>query len=89
MTLNEKKKALVSVTLFKINLTTLLELLELLLQRVLIEGIRLGERNDLGLLVETVAIGLDLVAHSLIRHSRILARALHQMQQHPAAFHVA
>ena len=62
---------------------------ELLLQRVLVEGIGLREGDDLGLLGKAVAIGLDLVANGLVGLARILAGALDQVQQHAAALHMA
>src|SRR5262245_36009640 len=56
----------------------------LLLELLGRERIRFVERNDLGLFRESVAIGLELRAHGLVRRACVLPSAVDEMQQRAA-----
>jgi hypothetical protein len=49
----------------------------------------LGERHDFGLVGQAVIIGYELGPHGLVGLAGVLAGAVDQVQQHPAAFDVA
>ena len=49
----------------------------------------LRQRDDLGLVVEPLAVGVELGAHGLVVFAGVLAGAVDQMQQHAAALDVA
>ena len=66
-----------------------LELRDLGGDGVLVERIALGERDDLLLLGEARAVGLELRAHGAIGAGDVLARGIDEVQQHAAALDMA
>ncbi len=66
-----------------------LQSLALALEFLLGNGIGLGQCNDLALLGEAGAIGVELAAHEAIGLGGIVLRAVHEMQQHAAALDMA
>ena len=49
----------------------------------------LGQRDDLRLVEEPAAVGVELRAHGLVGFARVLSRSVDEMQQHAAALDVA
>ena len=62
---------------------------DLLLQGVRIERVGLRERDDLGLVGEAVAVGLELVADGAVGPAGMFARAVDEVEQHAAALDMA
>ena len=62
---------------------------DLLLELLGRERVGLAERDDLRLVGEAMAIGLELVAHGLVVLAGVLAGAVDEMQQHTAALDMA
>ena len=61
----------------------------LLLQRLGIDRVDLGQRDDLGLFGKAGAIGFELVAHGLVGLAGMLAAGVDEMQQHAATLDMA
>ena len=58
-------------------------------KRLRIDSVDFGQRNDFGLFVKAMAIGLELAADGFIGRARVASSGIDEMEQDAAAFDMA